>query len=159
MLEGHAPRPGVRLYRPTDDRHNGAMDTIQDRKIPLFFPVQKNQATAPSRWLAMVGRDPPDTETMASRASSWQRYGPEWRRLRIKVFTVKGRRCWWCGGFATTVDHVIPRILGGKHELANLVPACRGCNYSRGAKTGNRLRRGRAQIAVPLRPGTPSRDW
>lgn len=33
-----------------------------------------------------------------------------------------------------TVDHVIPLVRGGKHELSNLVPACKRCNSSKGIK-------------------------
>jgi 5-methylcytosine-specific restriction endonuclease McrA len=61
---------------------------------------------------------------MAARVSSHVRYGKDWRRLRELVFRVKGRTCHWCGGPATTIDHVIPRVLGGAHELSNLVPSC-----------------------------------
>lgn len=34
-----------------------------------------------------------------------------------------------------TVDHVVPLSRGGKHEIANLAPACVTCNCSKGAKT------------------------
>jgi 5-methylcytosine-specific restriction endonuclease McrA len=50
----------------------------------------------------------------------------------------------------------VPRVLGGTHTVANLVPACQKCNYSRGATVGNRLRGGR-QIAA--RPWRSSRRW
>jgi len=32
-------------------------------------------------------------------------------------------------------DHVIPIARGGQHSIGNLVPACRKCNASKGAKT------------------------
>jgi 5-methylcytosine-specific restriction endonuclease McrA len=82
---------------------------------------------------------------------------PGWRALRKAVFATKGRFCWWCGQPAGTVDHVLPVVLGGGHELANLVPACKRCNYSRGAAVGNRLRGGRP--AVVRRPFHTSRRW
>jgi 5-methylcytosine-specific restriction endonuclease McrA len=65
---------------------------------------------------------------------------PGWAKLRTATFARWGRQCWRCGAYATTVDHVVPRVLGGGHELANLRPACRRCNYSTGAAVGNRLR-------------------
>jgi 5-methylcytosine-specific restriction endonuclease McrA len=40
--------------------------------------------------------------------------------------------CWICRGTATTADHITPRSLGGDDQLANLRPACRSCNSSRG---------------------------
>ena len=33
-----------------------------------------------------------------------------------------------------TVDHVIPRIAGGKHAIENLVLSCRSCNSNKGIK-------------------------
>lgn len=33
-----------------------------------------------------------------------------------------------------TIDHVIPMIKGGRHSADNVVPACRSCNSSKGAK-------------------------
>jgi 5-methylcytosine-specific restriction endonuclease McrA len=70
-------------------------------------------------------------------------YGSGWEALRRAVFARMGRQCWWCGRPATTVDHVLAVVLGGATELANLVPSCARCNYSRGATLGNRLRGGR----------------
>lgn len=59
--------------------------------------------------------------------------------------------CHWCGRPAGTADHwPVARIDGGLDHLANLVPACRPCNSSRGATAGN-LRR-----SVPP---TPTRRW
>lgn len=43
-------------------------------------------------------------------------------------------RCWVCGGRADTWDHVKPLSKGGPHILANLRPACRTCNSTKGAK-------------------------
>src|ERR1700722_519823 len=89
---------------------------------------------------------------------------PGWAAIREQVFLLKGRKCHWCGRDADTVDHVLARCLGGGHELGNLVPSCRGCNFRRGAEIGNRLRSARARrVPVPLEPPpaqwTPSRDW
>lgn len=64
-----------------------------------------------------------------------------------EVFRVKGRQCWRCGAYANSVDHIVPVVLGGGHDLANLRPACSSCNSSTGASVGNRLR--------PRRPGRP----
>jgi 5-methylcytosine-specific restriction endonuclease McrA len=40
--------------------------------------------------------------------------------------------CHWCGGTATTADHIIEVDRGGTNDLANLVPACNPCNSRRG---------------------------
>lgn len=44
-----------------------------------------------------------------------------------------GDRCWMCRGPVESMDHVKPVSLGGPHMLANLRPACRSCNSSKGA--------------------------
>jgi 5-methylcytosine-specific restriction endonuclease McrA len=84
---------------------------------------------------------------------------PRWRTLRRAVFAAKGRLCWWCGRPATTVDHVLAVVLGGTHDLANLVPACQRCNYSRGAALGNRIRGLRRHQAPTYQPMRSSRRW
>lgn len=45
-----------------------------------------------------------------------------------------GGLCWVCGVTATTVDHVVPLARGGSNWPANLRPACKRCNFSRGAR-------------------------
>jgi 5-methylcytosine-specific restriction endonuclease McrA len=57
--------------------------------------------------------------------------------------------CVWCGGWADTAEHIVPRSLGGDpFDLANGAAACRSCNSSR----GNRPRPQRVPVA-------PSRQW
>ena len=45
--------------------------------------------------------------------------------------------CQYCGRKTTqlTIDHVIPKHLGGLHSWNNLVAACPGCNHKKGGKT------------------------
>lgn len=45
--------------------------------------------------------------------------------------------CQYCGRRAPylTIDHVIPRRLGGKHTWQNLVAACPACNHHKGGRT------------------------
>lgn len=45
--------------------------------------------------------------------------------------------CQYCGHRAPymTVDHVIPRSLGGQHDWSNLVAACPACNHRKGGRT------------------------
>lgn len=50
---------------------------------------------------------------------------------RMSVF---GFNCAYCNGKFEHVDHVIPLSKGGKHCLANLRPACKFCNLSKGNK-------------------------
>ena len=43
-----------------------------------------------------------------------------------------GNRCAYCLEIADTIDHVIPRSRGGKHEWTNVVAACRRHNMQKG---------------------------
>ena len=44
-------------------------------------------------------------------------------------------RCAYCGNHADTIDHVVPKSRGGRHEWTNVVAACKLHNL----KKGNRL--------------------
>lgn len=54
------------------------------------------------------------------------------RRLRFEILRRDNYTCRYCGASAPdatlTVDHVIPRALGGADDPTNLVTACRDCN-------------------------------
>lgn len=47
--------------------------------------------------------------------------------------------CAYCGKYANTIDHVVPRALGGPSTYDNCVAACRDCNHKKGDKTLARL--------------------
>lgn len=48
---------------------------------------------------------------------------------RRAVFARDGGRCVYCGNTATSLDHVVPRSRGGRHEWDNVVSACGRCNH------------------------------
>ncbi len=54
------------------------------------------------------------------------------RRLRFEIFRRDDFACRYCGGrapeVALTVDHVIPKTLGGVDDPSNLVTCCSACN-------------------------------
>lgn len=56
------------------------------------------------------------------------------QRINAHVLATQGRRCWMCGGHATSADHVHPRSRGGTDEDRNLRPACAKHNSARGNK-------------------------
>ncbi len=72
---------------------------------------------------------------------------PELRLSRRGVFARDNHECQYCGhsGRDLTIDHVVPRRLGGPSTWENLVTCCRRCNARKGDKTlaqaGMRLRR------------------
>ncbi len=48
---------------------------------------------------------------------------------RRAVMHRDGVRCAYCQRRADTIDHVLPRSRGGKHEWVNVVAACAPCNH------------------------------
>lgn len=43
-----------------------------------------------------------------------------------------GSTCAYCLGHADTIDHIVPRSRGGRHEWTNVVAACRRDNMQKG---------------------------
>lgn len=47
-------------------------------------------------------------------------------------FAQFGHRCAYCGTTGNLqIEHVVPISCGGTHVLSNIVPACKGCNFSK----------------------------
>lgn len=75
--------------------------------------------------------------------SKWLLEGTVIREQLFELYERSKGKCKYCGcdvrcsfnpincrGF----DHVVPRIKGGKHEVANMVVACKKCNELKGDK-------------------------
>lgn len=75
--------------------------------------------------------------------------GPGWSRAGVLVR--EGRRCAYCGGVATTVDHILPRSRGGKNTWLNTVAACYSCNQRKGDRTP-----AEAGMRLRIKPSAPS---
>jgi 5-methylcytosine-specific restriction endonuclease McrA len=58
----------------------------------------------------------------------------QWRSIRSRILRRDGFICQYCNQEATTVDHVVPRRLGGNDSDENLVASCRRCNLSKGGR-------------------------
>ena len=43
--------------------------------------------------------------------------------------------CQYCGAFADSLDHVVPRSRGGQHTWENVAAACRPCNLRKRDRT------------------------
>ncbi len=58
------------------------------------------------------------------------------RLCRREIFRRDNFTCQYCGKKAhdMTVDHVIPRHLGGQHVWSNVVTACAACNHRKGGR-------------------------
>ena len=70
---------------------------------------------------------------------------------RRAVFTRDGQTCVYCGGSATSIDHVVPRSRGGTHTWDNVVAACRRCNHIKADRSLAEL-----GWTLPAPPRTPT---
>jgi 5-methylcytosine-specific restriction endonuclease McrA len=62
-------------------------------------------------------------------------YGRRAALSRRGVFARDDYRCQYCGDHADSIDHVVPRSRGGRHEWENVAAACRPCNLSKRDRT------------------------
>ena len=69
---------------------------------------------------------------------------------RRGVLRRDGNRCAYCGGTATTIDHVMPRSRGGPTTWENCVAACGDCNRVKADRTP-----GEAGMRLRTRPARP----
>lgn len=80
----------------------------------------------------MASRGPGRLASVDGPVEKWGgRKAQQYVRLTLAEY---GSTCWLCGfPGANTADHIIPRSTGGAvYDLANLGPAHRRCNESRG---------------------------
>ena len=80
---------------------------------------------------------------------------PRVKLSRREVFARDKHTCQYCGTTSRdlTIDHVIPKHRGGRHEWENLVAACRTCNHRKGSKT-----LAEARMALMKEPRAPRAD-
>jgi 5-methylcytosine-specific restriction endonuclease McrA len=102
------------------------------------------------------------TPTLAIRAPSVirlqyhvKRPRPRVKLSRREVFARDKHTCQYCGASRRdlTIDHVMPKHRGGRHEWENLVAACRACNHRKGSKT-----LGEARMSLLREPRAPRAD-
>ena len=62
---------------------------------------------------------------------------PAVKLTRREVFRRDGYTCQYCGKHTLdlTIDHILPRHLGGPHTWTNVVAACSHCNHRKGGRT------------------------
>ena len=62
---------------------------------------------------------------------------PRHRLSRRDIFIRDQNTCQYCGTKSKnlTLDHIIPRRLGGGHTWANIVAACNNCNHKKAGKS------------------------
>lgn len=61
------------------------------------------------------------------------------RKLFVNLWKQHGLWCGYCGylfdlakGDRPTLDHIVPKSLGGSNYITNLTPSCRLCNMKKG---------------------------
>ncbi len=77
---------------------------------------------------------------------------PEPKLSRREVFARDRFTCQYCGRKVNdlTIDHVVPRRLGGKHLWTNVVSACKNCNHRKAGRTPEQAKM--ALMTVPAQP-------
>jgi 5-methylcytosine-specific restriction endonuclease McrA len=61
---------------------------------------------------------------------------PHIKLSRREIFRRDNYACQYCGRRTSdlTLDHVVPKHLGGSHDWTNVVAACPGCNHRKGSR-------------------------
>jgi 5-methylcytosine-specific restriction endonuclease McrA len=61
---------------------------------------------------------------------------PRLKLTRREIFRRDNYTCQYCGRHAAelTLDHVLPKHLGGEHTWTNVVAACPACNHHKGGR-------------------------
>ena len=77
---------------------------------------------------------------------------PVVRLTRREVFRRDSYICQYCGKktIELTIDHVIPRHMGGQHRWNNVVAACGSCNHRKGGHTQKEA--GMRLLKIPHEP-------
>jgi len=62
---------------------------------------------------------------------------PHIRLTKREILRRDDYSCQYCGQHVAylTIDHIVPRRLGGEHSWENLVAACPSCNHRKGGRT------------------------
>lgn len=59
---------------------------------------------------------------------------------RKAILQRDNHECCYCGGVATTMDHIIPRSRQGAHSWTNIVACCYDCNQTKDDRTFEEMR-------------------
>lgn len=98
----------------------GKENRVKRRDIERRYrEANRDKIRAKNRRRASKRRGAPGSCTYDQQKARWDLYGG---------------LCWMCGALATSIDHVKPIEAGGSEFAANLRPACRSCNSSKGQK-------------------------
>lgn len=96
------------------------------RKVAVVVDGDPDRMLGPHPWPRVVRLVRDVARTWYDRPAHWHRGG---------VFIRDRHRCAYCGGRATTIDHIFPRSRGGRWSWTNCVAACEGCNFAKADRT------------------------
>jgi 5-methylcytosine-specific restriction endonuclease McrA len=136
LNQDFAPLNRCRTPRALALVERGKAEVVEYGLLPIAAPVRPVARPAVIRLVRYL-RLPPRRMGLSRRAVHWR----------------DGYTCQYCGAVTTrpTLDHVVPRRLGGGTSWTNLLTACRECNQRKGGRTPE-------QAGMPLRrrPFVPS---
>lgn len=80
---------------------------------------------------------------------------PRVKLSRREIFIRDRFTCQYCGTIDKdmTVDHIVPRSRGGRHEWTNVVASCKTCNHRKGSKSVLDARMELSSTPTEPRPG------
>ncbi len=62
------------------------------------------------------------------------------KNVKKSLFKSRGNKCHYCNCELThetaTIEHIVPKFLGGSNKLSNLALSCGPCNHSKGWNDG-----------------------
>lgn len=109
------------------------------KRNPFWNPSAVPEEQRSKAWIKGVRlRRRKKKQKIMRTAKFWKR-NPEYRAFRDAVFRRDKYTCRYCGkggqGVRLELDHVIPKWIGGRNDMANCVTACVDCNQAKGGST------------------------
>ena len=113
------------------------------REVAIVEEGNADRMIGPHPWPAVI-------RLVRYVAAKWLYREAAWSRQNL--LRRDRHRCAYCGGRATTVDHVLPASRGGGWTWDNTVAACERCNHRKGDRTP-----AEAGMELRIHPFVPTR--
>ncbi|MFN2145722.1 MAG: HNH endonuclease [Anaerolineales bacterium] len=123
------------------------------RALTLIFSDKAKLIRNGRGYIKTVSRDYP-APSIIRLDEMIKRPRPTVKLSKTEVFRRDNYTCQYCGKHTSklTIDHVMPRHMGGPHCWENLVAACPACNHKKGGKTPAQAHM--TLISNPFRPNS-----